>query len=682
MTLAAFRWPSSVAVVGASDDTTKWGNWLARGALAGAGRRRVHFVNTRGGSVLGQPAFRSLAEIPEAPELVTFAVPGRSLPAAVDEALAVGSRGLLAIAADVADETALAERVRAAGARLIGPNCLGIYDAESELSLAWGRFEPGALAIVSQSGQLGLEIAGLAARAGLGVSRFVSVGSQIDVSAAEVLADLVDHRRTRVVALYLENFADGPAVLAAVDTLRAAGKRVLLLTVGSSAAARQAARSHTGSMTSPLDVVDAAVRTVGAIRVDTPTRLVAAAQVLALSPPPNGRRTAVLADSGGQAALAADVLTRAGLEVADFPESVRAGLRTRLPRAALTANPIDLAGAGEQDLTVYGAVVDELAASGAVDAIVLTGYFGSYGQDTAVLGPLEITVAGRIGAAAGQHRIPVLVHSMASGTDTLAALRGAGVPTFGDIETTVAALAAALRLAEPVPSPVAAQAPVRVSYVAGTGYFAARTALGRAGIPFPEGTVVNAAEDPTRQAGAGPYVVKADWLEHKSEQRGVVVNLADAGAVRRCLDDMTTRLGPGRYVVESMDTRADVQEVIVAARRDPSFGPTVVIGAGGVLAELLRDTVTILAPCGREEVRHLIERLRCYPLLAGWRGRPGVDIDALVDMAVTLGAVLAGSPELAEIELNPVRVGPQGALAVDALIVARPPGPVIFHGRS
>ena len=667
MTLAAFRSPSAVAVVGASDDTTKWGHWLARGALAGSGRRRVHFVNTRGGSVLGQPAFRSLGEIPEPPELVAFAVPGRSLPAAVDDALAVGSRGLLAIAADVADETALAERVRAAGARLIGPNCLGIYDAESELSLAWGRFEPGALAIVSQSGQLGLEIAGLAARAGLGVSRFVSVGSQIDVSAAEVLADLVDHRRTRVVALYLENFADGPAVLAAVDTLRAAGKRVLLLTVGSSAAAQRAARSHTGSMTSALDVVDAAVRSVGAVRVDTPTRLVAAAQVLALSPPVGGRRTAVLADSGGQAALAADVLTQAGLQVVDLPESVRAGLRTPLPRAALTANPIDLAGAGEQDLTVYAAVVDELAASAAVDAIVLTGYFGSYGHDTAVLGPLEITVAERIGAAAGRHRVPVLVHSMASGTDTLAALHGAGVPTFGDIETAVAALAAALRLAEPIPSPVVAVEPIRVSYAAGSGYFAARTALGRAGIPFPEGSV-------TTVAGAGPYVVKADWLEHKSEQRGVVVNLADADAVRRCLDDMKTRLGPGRYVVESMDTRADVQEIIVAARRDPSFGPTLVIGAGGVLAELLRDTVTTLVPCGREEARHLIERLRCYPLLAGWRGRPGVDVDALVDIAVTLGAVLAGSPELAEIELNPVRVGPRGALAVDALIIATRPG--------
>ena len=667
MTLAAFRSPSAVAVVGASDDATKWGHWLARGALAGAGRRRVHFVNTRGGSVLGKPAFRSLGDLPESPELVAFAVPGRSLPAAVDEALLMGSRGLLAIAADVADETALAERVRAAGARLIGPNCLGIYDAESELSLAWGRFEPGALAIVSQSGQLGLEIAGLAARAGLGVSRFVSVGSQIDVSAAEVLADLADHRRTRVVALYLENFADGPAVLAAIDALHAAGKRVLLLTVGSSAAARQAARSHTGSMTSALDVVDAAVRSVGAIRLDTPVRLVAAAQVLALSPPLSGRRTAVLADSGGQAALAADVLTHAGLEVVGFPEPVRTSLRSRLPRAALTANPIDLAGAGEQDLTVYGAIVDELAASAAVDAIVLTGYFGSYGHDTASLGPVEITVAERIGAAAGQHRVPVLVHSMASGTDTLAALRGAGVPTFGDIETTADALAAALRLAEPIPSPVAAVEPIRVSYAAGSGYFAARTALGRAGIPFPDGSV-------TTVTGAGPYVVKADWLEHKSEQRGVVLDLADADAVRRCLDEMTTRLGPGRYVVESMDTRADVQEVIVAARRDPSFGPTVVIGAGGVLAELLRDTVTTLAPCGREATRHLIERLRCYPLLAGWRGRPAVDIDALVDIAVTLGAILAGSPELAEIELNPVRVGPRGALAVDALIITTDPG--------
>ncbi|NDZ80752.1 CoA-binding protein, partial [Streptomyces sp. SID10853] len=286
--LEAFRDPASVAVVGASGTPTKWGYWLARGALTGSARRTVHLVNARGAAVLGQETARSLRDLPDAPELVAFAVPGRALGAAVDEALALGVRGLLAITAGVDDARGLGARVRAAGARLIGPNCLGMYDADAELDLVWGRFEPGSLAVVSQSGQLGLELAGLAADAGLGISRFVSVGSQADVTAQEVLTDLAGHEATKVVALYLESFGDGRALITALTALHRAGKPVLLLTVGASHAGRQAARSHTGAMTTATDIVDAACETAGAVRADTPARLIAAAQLLVRAPRPAG----------------------------------------------------------------------------------------------------------------------------------------------------------------------------------------------------------------------------------------------------------------------------------------------------------------------------------------------------------------------------------------------------------
>ena len=192
-----------------------------------------------------------LADCGAAPDLVVVSVPAAHVAGVVDEALDLGAKGILTVTAGVPDEAGLGARVRAAGARIIGPSSLGLYDAGSQLQLAWGDFTPGRLAVVSQSGQLGTEIAGLAARAGVGISRFVSIGSQVDVTAAEVLVDLADHDDTAVVAVYVESFTDGHELLAAIRGLTEAGKPVLLMTVGASAASQRAARSHTGAMHVP-----------------------------------------------------------------------------------------------------------------------------------------------------------------------------------------------------------------------------------------------------------------------------------------------------------------------------------------------------------------------------------------------------------------------------------------------
>ncbi|MHA6758125.1 acetate--CoA ligase family protein [Streptacidiphilus sp. PAMC 29251] len=677
--LDVFRDPASIAVVGASDSPTKWGHWLARGALAGAARRPVHLVNARGGTVLGQQTACSLRELPQVPGLVAFAVPAAALGAAVDEALALGVRGVLAVTAGTPDEAGLAARVRRAGARMIGPNCLGVYDADSELDLVWGSFRPGALAIVSQSGQLGLELAGLAADAGIGVSRFVSVGSQADVTAHEVLADLADHHGTRVVALYLESFGDGRALIAALAALRRAGKPVLLLTVGASEAGQSAARSHTGAMTTATDVVDAACEAAGAVRVETPARLIAAAQLLVRAPRPRGRRVVVVTDSGGQGALAVDLASRAGLLVAPLPEETRRALAAGLPEQATTANPVDLAGGGEQDLGSYSRVVELAAASGTTDAVLLTGYFGSYGRDIPAQQQRETEVALALADVAARHALPVLVHSMARDTATIEALRTAGVPTFTDIEASVDALGTAVRLAELTPRPASddrTAADVRVDPPGhgptdtGPDYLAARELLADLVAPFPPAVAVT---DQSQLAAAAsrlraPYVLKAQWLEHKSEHGGVAVGLPDADALKAAHARMTERLGPGRYVVEEMDQRPDVVEMVIGTRPDPSFGPVVVVGSGGVQAELWRDTALALAPCTREEALRLIARLRCAPLLDGWRGRPPVDTGALADAVVQLSQLAAQRPDLQEIELNPLRVAPTGVLAVDALI--------------
>ena len=272
--LGVFRDPASVAVVGASDDPAKWGYWLASGAMRGAHRRAVHFVNSRAASVLGQACAPSVSALSEVPDLVALCVPAAHVDTVVDEALERGVRGFLGITSGIADEAALAAKITAHDARLIGTNSLGIYDATSELQLMWGSPTPGPMAIVSQSGQLGSELAAIGRRDGLGVSRFVSIGNQSDVTATELLSDLAAHDATRVIALYLESFVDGEALFETLSGLRSAGKPTVLMTVGASTASARLARTHTGSMTSPLDVVDAVCRAAGVVRVNTPSEVV------------------------------------------------------------------------------------------------------------------------------------------------------------------------------------------------------------------------------------------------------------------------------------------------------------------------------------------------------------------------------------------------------------------------
>ncbi len=680
--LSVFRDPAVVTVLGASADPSKWGYWLARGALTGAHRRQVHLVNRRGAEIDGHPSVTSLAQVEGDLGLVVLCVPAPALPEAVTEALARGARGFVGITAGLdratgrpGAEVELARTIREGGARIIGPNCLGIYDASTDLLLAWGEFTPGALGIISQSGQLGSELANLAADRGLGVSRFVSVGNQVDVSARELVADLADHEATRVVALYVESFVDGRALADSLRLLHAAGKQTVLLTVGASTASQAAAASHTGSMTSALDVVDAACRVAGTVRVETPAQLVEVAQMLIDAPLPRGPRVAVVGDSGGQGAIAADMLSGQGLDVSGLDPRLRDTLGAMLPPDAGIENPIDLAGAGEQDLEIYAEVVERLLGDPGIDAVTMTGYFGSYGFHTPSLSAAEEKVARRIAEASRAAGKPVALHSMCRDSATITLIRELGVPTYHTIEMAALALAGATRIG-------AGQGrrleDVELAPAGSThGYLAARELLGAHGVGFPAAAGVRdvaGLRAATEQLQA-PYVLKCDWEAHKTEVGGVVLGLADAEAAEAAFVEMSGRLGEGLYVLEEMDTRRHTVELIVGARHDASFGPVVVIGAGGVLAELLDDSVVELAPVDRDTARDMVARLRCEPLLAGWRGAPAVDREAVIDLVVAVSRLICARPDLSDLELNPVRVAPDGLLAVDALVTPRQENP-------
>jgi acetate---CoA ligase (ADP-forming) len=676
--------PRTVAVVGASNDPGKWGHWLARGALRGEERRSVFLVNRNGSEVLGRQTFRSLADLPDAPDLVVLSVPAAGFEEAVESSLAAGARAIVVISAGLGEsgpdgrerERAVVERVRAAGAVLLGPNCLGVFDADTRLDLSSNAVPAGEIGLVSQSGNLALEVGLLGADVGLGFSRFVSLGNQADLEAAELLEDFGAHEKTRAIAVYCEDFRDGRAFARAARSAIDRGKPVVLIAGGATEASAGAALSHTGALASDLAAVDAACRAVGIERVSSPKELVDLLSALLAGRRPRGRRIALAGDGGGHSVIAADLVAAHGLELPPLSAETQATLTAILPATATTSNPVDLAGGGEQDIANFDRVITTLLESGDADTVLLTGYFGGYSEYATEFRDQEVAAALGMVRAAERTERPLLVHTMYWQSPPAQELRDHGVPVYRDVEGAIWAasrLAAAGELVfrDPPELPLPADPPLD-----SVDYWRAREVLAAAGVEFAPAL---AASDAAGAVGAAaelgyPVVVKALGRLHKSEGGGVAVGLRDAREVETVLAKMATTLSPSGYSVERMAPLAEGIELIVGARRDPRFGPLVLVGAGGLYAEVLADVAVALAPVGEDEAEDLVRSLRATPLLTGARGRPPLDVVAAARAAAALSRVAAERPEIAELEINPLLVTPDGALGLDARVVLREKG--------
>jgi acyl-CoA synthetase (NDP forming) len=671
--------PASLAIVGASADPAKWGNLLARGALAGQHRRTVYLVNLRGGEILGQRVFRELRELPSPPELVVVTVPPAHFEEAVDDALEAGARAIVGITAGLGEaggeaqarEAALAERVRAAGAALLGPNCLGVFDRAAELDLApWVDFPPGELGLIAQSGNLAVELGLLAGREGLGVARFASLGNQADLEPTDLLANLAAHDATRLIALYVEDFGDGRAFARAAQAAVAAGKPVVLLAGGASEASARAARSHTGALVSDVAAVDAACRAAGIVRVSTPQELVDVAKALLVGRRPRGPRVAVFGDGGGHGVVAADLAGAFGLEVPVLSDALRSELASVLRATATTTNPIDFAG-GEEDLARFEQVARILLDSDEVDALLLTGYFGGYGGEVAELSAREVDVAVALARAAAALERPLVVHTIYPESAAASALRAEGVLVYREIERAVQALGVlaaqavgAVRRIPDLPEPQPAGAP-------DGGYLAARALVAAAGIPLPETRPVRTLDE-ARSAAAAlgyPLVLKTLAREHKSDSDGVVLGIDGPDTLARAFGSLERRLGP-ECAIERMEAAGQGLELIVGVRRDPRFGPLLLVGLGGLYAEVFRDVAVALAPVEPEEAEELLRSLRCAPILAGARGRPALDVPAAARAASDLSRLASAAPDVLELEVNPLLVRPAGVVALDARVIS------------
>jgi acyl-CoA synthetase (NDP forming) len=669
-------------VAGASTDPASWGYWLAQAALEGSDRRPVHLVNPRGGELLGQPLLASLRELSGEADLVVVAVPERALEDTIEAALEVGARSIVVVTAGLGErdasgrerELALRDRVRAAGALMLGPNCIGIFDADANLRISSNEYPAGPIGLISQSGNLSLEIGLMLGRVGLGLSRFASVGNQADVTLSDLLEHLAEHEGSKAIAVYVEDVADGRAFVAAA---RAAGRKkpVVVLAAGTSEAGRRGAASHTGALVSDQAVLHAACQAAGALLVESPGELVDALHAIVSSPLPRGRRVAVIGDGGGHGAVCADLLHANGLHVPELSPAVVAQLDAALPPHGGIANPIDLIGVGDPELDAFSTAARIVLESGEVDAVAVTGYFGGYALYSDDYVRSEPAEAGRLAALQALNDAPVVAHSMYAPDGGGISLRGAGLAVYERTEQAARALAGLASLAEARVSPAPLPLPEPATPLSGpVGYVEARALLAEAGLPYPDGSVANDAGGAVAAAnrlGLYPVTLKAidPSLLHKSDRGGVRVGLPDAASLHAAALELEADLSPALLYVERTAHVSDGVELIVGARQDARFGPVVLVGLGGTLVEVLEDTALALAPIDEASARRLLESLRGAALLRGVRGRPAIDLAAAAAAVATISRVAAAHPEIAELEINPLLVTPSGACALDALAI-------------
>jgi acetate---CoA ligase (ADP-forming) len=681
--------PKSVAIVGASDNPHKVGGrpilYMQRYGFKGP----IYPINPARATVQGYKAFPNLDALPEAPELVIVAVSGDETLRAVEACAARGVRVAVVMASGFGElgesgksvQQAMVSAARGAGMRLIGPNCQGLANfatgVVANFSTIFNEMEAkdGPVAIVSQSGATSQAIYALARQKGLGVRHVHATGNEADVTIADLAREVVRDEDVGLLLLYMEAIHDPAALAEAAQAARARELPIVAVKAGRTASGQKAASSHTGALASEDHVVDAFLEKHAIWRVPDPHGLVAAAELYLAKRRPQGKRLVFISNSGASCVMAADLAEQRGIPLAPFSDKARAALAKVLPGFATVSNPIDVTGALLGNSQLFGAVLPILGEDRQSELVLLGMPVAGTGYDVPGFARDLAGFADRYG-----HAVAVA----APQAEVRAEFSKAGVATFSRERDAMEAL---VQLAEHVA--LLRRKPARVVEAAtlpglppGAGRFMneaeSLALLAAAGIPVTPHRLCKT-EDEVRAAFellSGPVAVKACSRDapHKSELGLVALGVASAesaAAEFRRQRDRLVSIGASveGILIAKMAERG--RELALGARVDPQFGPVVLVGAGGIYLEALKDFALLLPPFGEDEVLAALARLHIAPLLAGVRGEPPRDLGAVASMAVRLGEVILGwRGKVASIDINPVVVFEtgRGAVAVDALL--------------
>lgn len=675
--------PRSIALVGASSDaaknTSRPQRYLRKHGYLG----RVIPINPGRAEIFGDKAYPDLTSVPEAIDHAFIMVPADAVLASIEQCAAKGV-SVATIYSDGFAETGaegrrkqdrILEVARAGGVRVIGPNCIGLVSTEPGCAISinavleMAEIKSGPLAIVSQSGSM---LGGLLSRGlgrGVGFSKLVSVGNESDLSVGEFADLLVDDPRTGTILLFMETLRDAPKLAHAARRAHAAGKRVIVYKLGRSEVGQDLAASHTGAMAGSDEMADAFFRAHGIVRVDTLENLFELPALLANRAPSRRHRVAVMTTTGGGAASVVDRLGTYGIEVVGPTDEVVAKLaekKIRIGKARLT--DLTLAGAKKE---VYSAVLDALLASEHCDLVLAVAGSSAQFQPQVAIEPLiEADTRGK----------PLASFASPHAETSLKLLAEAGIAGFRTPESCADAIRAWRDWAPPVEQPPRDEGRVRaaIELLAAAGFeldeYHSCRVFAALGVSSAASTVIT---DPATAAGV-PFPVVAKILSpdilHKTEAGAVALNLADAAALTEAARGILERVRTGHpgarirgVLVQHMER--GLAELILGFKRDPQVGPVVVLGVGGVLAEVYKDFAVRLAPVTVKDAEAMIEEVKGLAVIRGWRGLPKGDRAALAQ-AVSAFSQLAFVEGIAEAEVNPLMVKREGegVIAVDGLI--------------
>ena len=694
--LHAFLTPRSVALVGASRRPDTIGGALLANLKRAGFPGAIYPVNPKAKEIGGLTSYPSVSAIGAAVDLALVAVPARLVETVVADCARAGVRGVVVISAGFAEvagngkerQERLTKLVRTSGMRMIGPNCMGVVNTAPDVLLD-ATFAPtwppaGNVGMLSQSGALGITMLDYVEKLRLGISTFVSVGNKADVSSNDLLAYWADDPRTEVIVLYLESFGN-PRKFARLAPQVARKKPIIAVKSGRSAAGKRAASSHSAALAS-LDVaVDALFDQAGVIRTNTLEELFDVATLLATQPVPRGSRVGIVTNAGGPGILLADACAALGLELPEPSSETLAKLRSFLPPEAGLSNPIDMIASA--NASQFEASIEAMGNDSSMDSLVVI-YVPPM-----VTRPEEIAAAIASGAGKVPGEKPVLTVFLSSkGAPALLAGGPRGpLPSYSHPENAAQALGAVVRHGRWRSRPrgkalmLEAGAEARIRATITHALEGAETprwlspvdvaeVLAAAGIRLAPSELSDLATvEATAERLGYPLVAKAvaPGLVHRSDIGGVILGLGSSAAVRTAAETLVERVRHAGARLEAVLLQREIRggiEALVGVTSDPTFGPLVVCGLGGVLVELLRDTAFRLTPVTDRDAEEMLASLRLATLLDGYRGASPGDRKALVSLLMRVSALVEVAPEILELDLNPVKVlGPgKGAVVLDA----------------
>ena len=703
--LDVFFSPKTVAVIGATETPNTVGRTVLWNLVTSPFGGTVYPVNPKRPSVLGVKAYKSVSDIPEQVDLVVVVTPPPSIPGIIRECGENGVRGAVVISAgfkEIGPEGAILERklleeAQAANIRVIGPNCLGVMSPLSGLNATFATTiaRPGSVGFISQSGALCTAVLDWSLKEMVGFSAFISVGSMVDVGWGDLIYYLGNDPKTRSIVIYMESIGNARSFISAAREV-ALNKPIIVIKPGRSAAAAKAAASHTGSLTGSDEVLEAAFRRSGVLRVNNIADLFYMAEVLSKQPSPKGPRLTIVTNAGGPGVLATDALIMGGGELAELTPETMEAYNAVLPATWSHNNPVDIIGDASPER--YAKALEIAANDPGSDGMLV------------ILTPQAMTdptrIAEQLKPLAKQEGKPVLASWM-GGVDVAAGeeiLNRANIPTFPYPDTAARAFnymwqysynLRGLYETPSLPEDSADWAPDRklvegiVKACRGEGRtilteFESKEVLAAYGIPVAK-TVIAADSAAAVKAADGmgyPVVLKiySETITHKTDVGGVQLNLGSAEAVQRAFDSIRTsvteKVGAQHFqgvTVQPMVKLKDAYELIVGASLDAQFGPVLLFGTGGQLVEVFKDRALALPPLNSTLARRMMEQTKIYKALKGVRGRKPVDLAALETLMVRFSALVAEQRWIKEIDINPLLASPDGLIALDARVVVHGP---------